>query len=238
MDYSYVLAHGLNQRPEAMRRWAEHLKWPADRGTLIRLPGHGGTESLRQVTAARWLTSFREQYVAAAGETSLVYVGYSLSGLLMTHLLSTQRIPQPTKQILLAPALAFRRWTRLPVLFPPQWDRWLIPSFAPARYKANPGVTINAYKAMFSIRQELEAQPAAHYNVPTLVLCDQHDEMVDPEGLRTFIRDKNLSQWQLHILPSSPWRRWGKKHLLTAPEYHTNVYRETIKSYVARFLTE
>ena len=235
MTNDYVLAHGLNQRPEAMTQWAENMGWPAERGTLIRLPGHAAGESLRYVTADQWSESFSQQYRAAAHEP-VVYVGYSLSGLLMTYLLGAGRVPAPVKQILLAPALAFRQWTQLPTFFPLSTDQLLIPSFAPARHKATPGVTISAYKAMFDIRHRLEAFDSATYDIPTLVLCDQRDEMVHPEGLHRFIREKNLSQWYLHVLPSSRWPRWGKKHLLTAREYQSATYWTDSKTQVKRFL--
>ena len=155
----------------------------------------------------------------------------------MTHALGKGRIAPPTKQILFAPALAFRPWTRIPTLFPTSvMDQLLIPSFSPKRYKATPGVTIGAYKAMFEISADLENVTPMKYNVPTLVLCDQRDEMVNPEGLRTFIRKKNLSQWKAHVLPSSLWERWGKKHLVVAREYQSDAYWSYIKNQVDDFL--
>ena len=155
----------------------------------------------------------------------------------MTYLLGNGRIPAPNTQVLFAPALAFKRWTRIPIYVPASaLDRLLIPSFTPPQYKANPGVTIGAYKALFEISAGLEALDSANYNLPTLVLCDQRDELVHPAGLRTFIREKNLSRWQLQILSSTPWERWGKKHLLVAQEYQPKAYWTNIEQRVNQFL--
>ena len=234
----YILTHGLNVQPSAMARLAEALGWPADQCAFICLPGHAPGESLRNITAAQWLDSFEEQYRAALPTSgNVVFVGYSLGGLLMTYLLGTGRLPAPARQILFAPALAFKRWTRIPTLFPASFlDRLSIPSLTPVSYKASPGVTIGAYKALFEISADLVSLDPTRYNLPTLVLCDQRDELVHPEGLSTFLREKNLSQWQLHIMPSLPWERWGKKHLLVAREYQSDAYWDNIQRLIADFL--
>ena len=234
----YIITHGLNLRPSAMIPLAERLGWPLDDCTFISLPGHREGESWQDVTAARWLDSFGEQYQAAAQTGSpIIYLGYSLGGLLMTYLLAEERIPAPNKQILLAPALAFKPWTQLPVYFPGQhFNQWLVPSFAPKQYKFNRGVTIGAYKAMFEISRRLERMDTTPYNIPTLVLCDQRDEMVSAPGLKAFVERKNLSQWQLRIFPSRRLERWGKKHMLVAREYQPDVYWQQIKDQVDAFL--
>ena len=238
MSTHYILTHGLNMQPSAMEQLAEALQLPSDQCTFIALPGHGRGESLRHITAARWLDSFADQYHAAsAAKAPIVYLGYSLGGLLMTYMLGKGRVPAPARQVLFAPALAFRRWTRIPTLFPTSVvDQLLVPSFAPQRYKATPGVTIGAYKALFEISADLDRLDPTKYDLPTLVLCDQRDEMVHPEGVRTFIHRKNLRQWQLDILPSSPWERWGKKHLIVAPEFQPNAYWADIKRRIEEFL--
>ena len=236
--YHYILAHGLNVQPSAMERLAEALELPADRCTIISLPGHAPGESWADVTATHWLDSFEAQYRAALPpQGEVVYVGYSLGGLLMTYLLGAGRLPAPARQVLFAPALAFKRWTRIPTLFPPSAiDRLLIPSFVPAQYKATPGVTIGTYKALFEVSNALASLAPESYNLPTLVLCDQRDELVHPEGLRAFIQEKNLSEWQLHIIPSLLWERWGKKHLLVAREYQSETYWADIQRQIEIFL--
>lgn len=238
--YHYVLTHGLNVAPRVMERLADTLGWPREHCTFVCLPGHGRGSSWREVTAARWLDSLQQQYEAAAASSEpIVYLGFSLGGLLMPCLLAQGKVPAPARQILLAPALAFRGWTLLPsFLSTPRLDQLLIPSFTPVYYKATPGVTIGAYKALFALRQQLERAPAARYNIPTLVLCDQRDELVSAEGLRAFIHDKQLSEWQLRILPSRRGERWGKKHLLVAREYQSPVYWQRITDHIDAFLHE
>lgn len=221
-----------------MMRLAVALDLPPDHCSFLCLPGHAPGETLRDITAAQWLNSFEEQYRNAVPDTGeVVYLGYSLGGLLMTCLLGQGRVEPPRKQVLFAPALAFQQWTRIPTLISATtFDQLLIPSFTPRGYKANPGVTIGTYKALFEISRELEDLDPATYNIPTLVLCDQRDELVLPTGLQQFIEEKGLTQWQLHILPSGRWAQWGKKHLLVAKEYQTDAHWQEIKDRVDDFI--
>ena len=221
-----------------MERLAEALALPPDCCSFICLPGHSPGEGVERLTADQWLESFATQYRQAAdGHPNIIFLGYSLGGLLMMHLLANGSLPAPKRQVLFAPALAFRPWTKIPTYLPRTLlDHLLIPSFTPRRYKAHPGVTIGAYQVLFEISRQLNQQEASAYNIPTLVLCDQRDELVHPEGLRRFIREKQLSQWELHIAPSTRWERWGKKHLLVAKEYQSEAYWHQMKERIDTFL--
>ena len=221
-----------------MQSLAEELGCKDDQCTIIRLPGHAADETLHPDAAHRWLNSFRDQYQAAYERNpDIVFLGYSLGGLLMTYLLGDEQISLPRKQVLFAPALAFQQWTKIPTLITTSTlDQILIPSFTPKRYKANNGVSLGAYKMLFQISRELNAMDSSHYNISTLVLCDQRDELVQPEGLRKFIEEKQLSEWELYIVPSSPWERLGKKHLLVAREYQSKAYWDEIRQQIDEFI--
>ncbi|MEM9672085.1 MAG: alpha/beta hydrolase [Bacteroidota bacterium] len=234
----YILAHGLNVQPSVMQSLAEELGCAEDQSTIISLPGHAADETLHPDAAYRWLDSFRDQYQAAYERNqNIVFLGYSLGGLLMTYLLGDKQINQPRKQVLFAPALAFQQWTKIPTLITTSTlDQIVIPSFTPKRFKANSGVSLGAYKVLFQISRELNAMDPAHYNIPTLVLCDQRDELVQPAGLRKFIVEKQLIEWKLYIVPSSPWERLGKKHLLVAREYQSKAYWDEIRQQIDAFI--
>ena len=157
----------------------------------------------------------------------------------MTYLLGAKQVTTPRKQILLAPALAFQQWTRIPSLIPKATlDQVTIPSFTPKHYKANSGVSLGAYKVLFTISQELDSMDSNYYNVPTIVFCDRWDELVQAIGLRKFIEAKQLSEWQLKIVPSSFWQRLGKKHLLVAEEFYSNSRWKEIRQQIQKFVNE
>jgi esterase/lipase len=114
----------------------------------------------------------------------------------------------------------------------------MIPSLTPKKYKASNGVTIGAYKALFEIRNELEHLPPEKYNIPTLIICDRHDELVSPQGLQKFIEQKKLTRWQLQIFKSSLWKHVGRKHLMVAREYQSDAYWNHLKACMDAFLYE
>lgn len=233
----YILAHGLNLHPPAMEKLAEALDLPLEQCDFIHLPGHAAGESFRNMKAQQWIDSFHAQYVAATQNShSTVFIGFSLGGLLITHLLGVSKVRVPEKQILLAPALAFKFWSHVPVYFPAVLNNFVIPAYTPKKYKATRGVTIQAYKALFEIRNELESFASDKYNIPTLVVCDQHDELVDPLGLQKFIEEKKLTHWELQILKSDIWKHMGRKHLMVAKEYRSVAYWDQLKASIKAFL--
>ena len=222
-----------------MEKLAVALELPSTHCDFIRLPGHATGESFRNITAQQWVDSFYEQYMAASQDSHpIVFIGFSLGGLLMTYLLGLSKINAPHQQILLAPALAFKFWTYLPSFLPSSLDNLMIPSLTPKKYKASNGVTIGAYKALFKIRHKLEHLHPDTYNIPTLILCDQHDELVAPQGLQKFIEQKKLTRWQLQIFKSSPWKHVGRKHLMVAREYQSDAYWNHLKACIDTCLHE
>lgn len=233
----YILAHGLNLQPSVMENLAVALELPLAQCHFIHLPGHAAGESFRNTSPQQWVDSFYEQYMAASNESHpIVFIGFSLGGLLMTHLLASTHISIPHKQLLLAPALTFKFWSHLPAYFPAVLDNLVIPAYTPKKYKATRGVTIRAYKALFEIRNELETLNPDKYNIPTLAICDEHDELVDPQGLQKFIEQKKLTRWQLQILKSNLWKYMGRKHLMVAREYRSDAYWNHLKASINHFL--
>ena len=220
-----------------MENMVAALELPLGQCDFIRLPGHTAGESFRNITAQQWADSFCEQYQTASQDSHpVVFIGFSLGGLLMTYLLGLSKIAPPHKQILLAPALAFKAWSYLPACFPAALDSLVIPAYTPKKYKVHRGVTISGYKALFKIRKQLEHLDSQKYNIPTLVICDQHDELVAPQGLQKFIEQKKLSHWQLQLFKSGVWQYMGRKHLLVAQEYRPDAYWNHLKASIHDFL--
>ena len=235
----YILAHGLNLQPMAMKDLAMELGLPLAQCSFIRIPGHTAHESFRHVTAQQWMDSFYEQYINfSEDKENIICIGYSLGGLLMTHLLGLSEVRSPQKQILLAPALAYKLWSYLPAYFPAAFNNLVIPAFTPKKYKVHRGVTIRGYKALFEIREELEHLDPKKYNIPTLLICDQHDELVAPQGLQHFIEEKKLTHWELQIFKSNPWKHLGRKHLIVAKEFRSEAYWKRLKTCIHTFLHE
>lgn len=90
-----------------------------------------------------------------------------------------------------------------------------LPSLTPAPYRAFRFTSLDTYAAMFDTVDALEhlARPARVGGVPTLLLVDPDDELVDVRRTEAWIAEHDLSGWQLHSLRSTRWH-----HLLLDPE--------------------
>jgi len=204
---------GLNFRPSRLGQLASLLSENGFAVLRVGLSGHhGDSEAFRDVTRERWLDDVRQAYRQARAQADelhvpLLFLGYSLGGLLVEDL-ATSTVPPdlpPVRfdaAILIAPALALRPYTRLILWlrkFPFLSDRFIVPGFSESLYQAAPGVSLAGYRSVFELLREFqvraERSQVGHANVPTLVLIDPKDELIDPDGIARLIVAGNLSRW-------------------------------------------
>lgn len=230
-----LVVHGLNLKPSEMRYLIQHLVEAGIEVIALTLRGHGENfvpldgaperdarlRTFAEVTHSEWMDEVHSAYHIAQlrsqrVEKPLFFVGFSLGGLLLCQLLLAHPHARADRMLLLAPALRVRYTSRLVRwLFP--FPRLGVPSLAPRRYQSSWLTTVAAYRAMFSIMTQFEAQlraayPGAQHNlphsspnprgldVPTLVLMRKWDELVSYHGIERLIREYNLAQWQLQTV--------------------------------------
>lgn len=107
------------------------------------------------------------------------------------------------RQVLFAPALAAKLYTRLAVpvtrLVP------FLGAHAPREYVANPErVTGAACRALFELERKMrtaENGALALINSPTLIFMRPNDELIGYWGMRKFIARNKLDRWQLTQFP-------------------------------------
>lgn len=220
-----ALVHGLNMRPTKMDVLAKVLQDAHMDVLRVALTGHRGDwASLKAVTREQWLEEIDDAYgevVHRASGANLPhsFVGYSLGGLLMEDLMNeTRGGVQPKRVVLLAPGIALRRRTyalrllaclrSLPSLF--------IPSFNLEEYRANSGLPLAAYNALFDAHRALHRKKFQYSNVPTLVLMDPKDEFVSAVGVEKAMVRFGLDQWSLsYITTERAALRRRYHHLIT-----------------------
>jgi alpha-beta hydrolase superfamily lysophospholipase len=209
-----VVTHGLNQAPGALTALIAELNHLGIEVIRLDLRGHGGNhvghggaalsrlEALATVTADTWHEEAECAWVEARRRARrhgvpVVFVGVSLGALVLCELLANGPADvSVAAQILFAPALRPRRLVRGVQLFEP-WPRYVLSSAAPESYRANPeGTPIAAYTALFELISRLDAGAHHRVNVPTLVLLDEEDELVDGAGLRQMIAEWGLNHWR------------------------------------------
>jgi alpha-beta hydrolase superfamily lysophospholipase len=178
----------------------------------VDLRGHGSNifdrqsrisplEAAESATVERWRQEVLCGYALArlaadAVDGPLVFVGMSLGGALGVDMLENG--PESItvdRMILFAPALRVRCETRLVKLlaFAPSLG---IPSLTPSDYRANDVTPVSAYLAALDLIDRLEVIRRRRVNVPTVVLLDDEDEIVDGKALRAFRDANGLGRWR------------------------------------------
>ena len=217
-----LLVHGLNQRPSS---WMEMIHYLNSQGLNVyrlALKGHRGfgIGDMETVNARLWEEDFRrgvEELQRAYPNLPRYLVGFSLGGLLALTVQLKDEKQFFSGQLLFAPALAVRHYTRmiLPVCrFIP-----LLPSRSPGSYVANrEGTTAAAYRALFQLEADFYRCRNMHLlNIPTKVFMRADDELISYRRTLKLMKIKNLDNWQMiHLTDDkSLYGRWMSfRHLI------------------------
>jgi alpha-beta hydrolase superfamily lysophospholipase len=228
-----LVAHGLNVNPARMAPLIELLTANGIEAVSIALHGHGENylrrpglgataarlESLRNVTYQLWRDEFYAAYQVAAQRAAqldgapLHLVGYSLGGLIGCDLFASAADVHFDRMALLAPALQIRGLSYVLAPFTGA-GRVIIPSFAPATYRANRGTSLAAYAALYQAAAHLAHNAGPKINVPTLVFLDAEDELVAYAGTARLLARAGLTNWRLARVQKDNTAQQRYHHLL------------------------
>lgn len=221
-----ILLHGLNLKPSKMDDWVHLLL--AGNAEVIRfaLHGHSGDyQQMAEVTADMWREQFQRVAAVARGkarerDVPLYFIGFSLGALVALEWLSSVDEQAFERMVLIAPALSIPWYSRAAIhtlsIF---GNGFMLPSRSPQNYRANPGTSIAAYKSLFELKDALEEKKYRNANVPTLVLIDRHDELVDSRNIGDVIMMNKLSLWSLELVDNRfAHDNFGFRHLMVDEE--------------------
>ncbi len=218
-----VLIHGLNSKPSGMDTLASYLS--SRRADVLRLSltGHDADmKTFQHVSRQVWLAdvsaAMRLAQARAQKEGVPVYmVAYSLGALVGLDWLDSGMDAQVPcqKMVLFAPPISVslvKRSVQLLRWFP----RLVIPSLNSPEYRAHAGTPVAAYSALFDSLAHVTQGQFVHANIPTLVLIDPDDELVDAAGIEDLIDRYHLDQWTLFHVTTQDSRLPGRKfhHLI------------------------
>jgi esterase/lipase len=222
-----VIVHGLNVKPSRMGT-------PAQPGTLVpffidagyhvvrvTLRGHcGPIENMQRVSLSDWFNDAYLHYGKAFLEAQrlglpIYFCGFSLGTVIFEQLMNEETaVPVVFKKaILLAPGIVVKAGVRSILLLDATLkDTSIINSLSPARYRANRGASLSAYKALFEVEDKLVKSGFRNNNIDTLVIIDPKDELINLKGIQKEINTYSLSRWRIFEL--------RKRSLRLRPEYH------------------
>lgn len=201
-----LVLHGLNTDPDKMIELAQFSEKFGYKTRLGVLTGHHTREtaedSQKKISAEQWQNDFTLDWAQAiqnciADTSERLFIGYSLGALAALNYFDQDETKLlPTKMILIAPALAFRKKTALIRML-----TWLpfgaIPSFNHPDYRAQAWTSLASYKALFELNaawQKIAWQRIG--KIPTLVVLAAQDELVDSQAVENEIRAHAADTWK------------------------------------------
>jgi alpha-beta hydrolase superfamily lysophospholipase len=217
-----LLVHGLNQKPSSWMELIQYLNRNGLHVYRLALQGHRGLafDDMRKVNAEIWEQEMLEGYREITLRFPMLRVNliaYSLGGLvsMLVQLKAGKQLF--VRQVLLAPALAIRPYTRFAQLLCRIFPH--LPSRSPQGYVANrEGTTAEAYRALFQLEKDFRKfADISLLNIPTLVMMRQDDELISYKGTRRFLESKKLDKWQMIPLTADSALRictFSYKHLI------------------------
>ncbi|MEX2334676.1 MAG: alpha/beta fold hydrolase [Pseudohongiella sp.] len=255
-----MLVHGLNLDPAAMQD-IQQLLFNADMDVLsLSLTGHAEALSddarvlqFHEASFEDWQFDISRAVQAAALRATtlgrpLYLVGFSLGGLLSADYLLQMASGSDDvatinvdRMVLLAPAISLK-WSSY-LLYPLQiFPDMYLPSVAPTIYRANDYAPVSAYLALYegvNRFNELAAEQAVNrqaLNIPALVFMHPRDELVSANGVRDFISEHQLSQWQLVEVEKSEGAGDVLDHLIIGPHSLGSDAWQLMSAQIAEFL--
>ena len=221
-----LLVHGLNLKPSRMDSLAELIRKQGYEVLRLALSGHhGDLEEFKKVSAEQWLGEAAAGYCLGLNRSRvlgkpLLFVGFSLGGLLGETLLNTSFEPPVAfeKVVLIAPAISVRARSHLVRALRVLGSSYVVSSGNSEAYRAGPGTPIAAYDATFDLISELSASGFARSNVPTIVFLAPEDELVDSSGVAEIREKFALTRWKLIYVSNAESVLPGKRHHLFIDE--------------------
>lgn len=226
-----VVVHGLNNDPAVMDPLATMLAESGiECGRLSLYGGYDRTSSPEQVKKV-WLSRMataRERARDRAGSDPVLLLGYSLGALVAIASLDQGNEPAVDRMALIAPPVALTRVAGLVryIVFLSKFGI-VLPSAAPRSVRQRWGTPLNEYAAMLDLSDSLQhvAGRGAVPATPTRVFAVPDDELVDLEGLRSWVETNNLELWSVvEVKDRQPEKRSYSHLLVTEPSLGLNAW--------------
>lgn len=236
-----VLYHGLNNKPAVMDEWAQGL---AERGfAVLRVAFSGHTAdsvSLADVTPELWLRDVHlslEQAQQKHPQARRTILAFSLGATAVLRYAQTTSDIAAERLVLLAPAVFPRGKLRvLAPLLPLRHLNVCLPSLARGETRVRSCTPLQAYWTLDRLSSELRRASTQALNLPTMVVYDPDDELVDTAMLQTWAKQHDLERWQFRATSRSALPTGHFRHELFARRgYAERAWQELLED-VAAFL--
>lgn len=223
MSKSLIILHGLNNQPEVLLPMSAYFSAKGFKIHLFNLYGHKKDQPLKHLTLKECLHHIHYQMLQIPKEDEVYFLGFS-QGALIFQLYQMMKICQHTikAQVLLAPSLYIKRqgfYNLIGSILP---ETSSLPSIAPREFRLFDKLNMGYYKQLLEQLRVFHKHGIKHLEkVPTLILSDAKDELVDMGRLHAEMLKNNMDQWKIIYLNRDlkHLKHYGKHHIMFNPNY-------------------
>lgn len=228
-----IILHGLNNNSSTWDEFESVMKSRGFPTVRVTLPGHGSVRDEGK-SFEEALKNFDKKILPHVQEPYVV-VAYSLGAMFFSNWLIGRKENLPLRQVLLAPALYLRREKWIRKIIETLDPRIPIPSIAPRDIMLYKTLFVWEYRNLLGGMKRFQENPDP-VQVPTLVLLDPLDELIDAEKLKTEWLKKNPAH-EVYFL-ERPQQKWGPSnhHILFHSKYFSPTEWETYIQKIDQFL--
>ncbi len=224
-----LILHGLNNSLDAFGPLKAALTERGFDCKLVCLPGHADDrEEVREFVSAN--SSF-DRAMSALTNSPYAVIAFSQGALYFQLWLRQTLVKKPIAQVLLAPAISIRYFdllNRLSRLLPLEMT---IKSQLPESLRRYSYLYVREYRILFDAQISFRSEKKP-FVVPTLVLIDPKDELVNAQKLKSEYPEQVVFIERPYLRGKKP----GKYHAIFHPEYFTVEDWEKMLGKISGFL--
>lgn len=221
-----VIIHGLNNNQTCFQPLKNVLLQRGYSSLLIALPGHSDDrQHARTFSQAFKIFSHNMQVVTS--EQYLV-IAFSTGALYLQLWMRENPHLKPMAQVLLAPAFFIRRHHLISGMSKLLPSFFFIKSGSPKLLRRYSGLFVWEYRVLMEAISSFQSM--ASFEIPTLMLVDPKDELVDAARLARY-----SSQVQFQLMERKYLWRPGHHHIIFHPDYFQDGDWEKMLGLIQRF---
>ncbi len=219
MPVKIIIIHGLNNNQEGFYPLSKALNVLGYETEILCLPGHG--ENREECKDAKEAMRTFDLKMKKVIQDPFSVIAFSQGALYLQLWLETNPSPLPRAQILLSPALYIRQFNLLNKLMSALPSFMFFLSQTPKTLRRYNYLFVWEYRNLFQKAKQYENSKSP-LKIPSLVLIDPKDEVVDAQKLEEEMAKRNsVLNLEYFERPYLKARRPGKHHILFNPEYFT-----------------
>lgn len=211
-----VFFHGLNNNPECFGPLIHYFQEKGHETELVILPCHG--EDRLEARSVKEAIRIFDRRMKELKDVPYVAIGFSHGALYLQLWLEQNQEHKPLKQVLLAPALYIRRQKLIEKALKILPSSFVLKSLSPKAFRRYE--MLSAWEYNILVQGMLTWQKVhGAFRIPTMVLIDPKDELVDTTTLKRELEKAN-PRFSVHLFERSYLKKGlGCHHILFHPDY-------------------